>query len=448
MNNSREKTAFKFNIIGLYFIGIGCGLLYFIQKRFSPALCILVILGTFTLLYNLLKNKLSTEKKASMIFISMFLCVFISNLILKSLNVCIIYLCGICVATLLFFNPKISGLLIIVTDASLLISLFFFKFVYESGLSFSVVLQDMIIFFIVTFFIYFISKFGYNLLKDNEDSINKTKDLLKQVEEKIKISDELLNNQKKVAENVKNISAKVETSANSMNSMVDNLSSGCSTQSSAVEELTSTIEIVKGNAVSNADKANELKKISQQTSDNVMETTNEMNSMIKAMDDIKTVSSQINNIVNNIDSIAFQTNILALNASVEAARAGSAGKGFAVVATEVRTLAQKSAEATKDTEKLIKETIKAIKVGTDTLDSTAKSLNKIISDTELSEKYVQEILLSSKEQNASIEQILVGIKQISDVVQENVATSEESAASSHVLLDQSKELNSAINSLN
>ncbi len=225
------------------------------------------------------------------------------------------------------------------------------------------------------------------------------------------------------------------------------LSQGATVQASSVEELSASIAEISVAVNQNASDSETANRISEAAAAQIEGETQKMDQMVAAMKDISDSSKQIGKIIKTIEDIAFQTNILALNAAVEAARAGAAGKGFAVVADEVRNLAGKSAQAAKNTTKLIQDSIKAVEKGTRIADETAKSLIETKDSVKKTAEFVGKISSSSREQAASITQITLGVDQISAVVQTNSATAEESAAASEEMSTQAQFLKNSLSTL-
>lgn len=226
------------------------------------------------------------------------------------------------------------------------------------------------------------------------------------------------------------------------------LSQGTTQQASAVEELSATINEISVRIKNNAENADKGRTQTEQTGRDVQDSNNRMQEMIRAMQEISSKSSEIGKIIKTIEDIAFQTNILALNAAVEAARAGTAGKGFAVVADEVRNLAGKSAEAAKNTTRLIEETVQAVNNGAHLADVTATAMLSVVEGTEGLTDLINAIADASNDQAAAVAQVTMGMDQISSVIQTNSATAEESAAASEELSGQAHMLTSLVNQFN
>ncbi|MBE7005158.1 MAG: hypothetical protein E7425_12950 [Ruminococcaceae bacterium] len=232
----------------------------------------------------------------------------------------------------------------------------------------------------------------------------------------------------------------VSTGSNQIASGAQSLADGSTRQATAIEEINATVASISSQVSATAENANQANALAASSLDAVEKQNEQMTAMLAAMNDIKEQSSKISHIIQTIEDIAFQTNILALNASVEAARAGSAGKGFAVVADEVRNLAAKSAAAANDTNNLISTTIKAIDEGVSLAESTAESMKHVIERTKKTSSLISEIDRATVAQSEAVSQVSVGIQDISGVIAQNSATAEETAASCQDLATQSSTL--------
>lgn len=215
------------------------------------------------------------------------------------------------------------------------------------------------------------------------------------------------------------------------------LAEGTTRQATAIEEINATISNITKQVSETAENASTANGYAATSLHAVENQSQQMQEMLQAMGDIKEQSSKISNIIKTIEDIAFQTNILALNASVEAARAGNAGKGFAVVADEVRNLAAKSAQAASDTNTLISATIKSIDSGVSLAKSTADSLSEVMEHTKSTSNIIQQINAAAIQQAEAVQQVSVGMSDVSGVVSQNSATAEETAASCEELASQS-----------
>ena len=223
-----------------------------------------------------------------------------------------------------------------------------------------------------------------------------------------------------------------------------NLANSTLDQASVLEELTASIASVSEQVRLTADNASKANMRSLEAEKNVETCNQQMQSMINAMSDIKAGSAKIGDIIKNIEDIAEQTNLLSLNAAIEAARAGEAGRGFSVVAEEVRSLAEESAIAAKNTAKLIIKSIETVENGTSIVNETAESLTQVVNNPTEITSIISEIADAAREQAAAIEQINTGFEQMSDAVTTNSMTAQESAQSSEELANQAQNLKGLI----
>ncbi|NRY60223.1 methyl-accepting chemotaxis protein [Clostridium beijerinckii] len=230
----------------------------------------------------------------------------------------------------------------------------------------------------------------------------------------------------------------ISNGSEQLSSTTQILSEGSINQAGAVEELFNSFKKILqkvNNTTNNADKA---KSFSINVKHIVKEGNEKMQILMESMKEITICSKQIAEIIKAIEEIASQTNLLALNAAIEAARAGEAGKGFAVVADEVRNLAEQSAEAVNNTSKIIKNSLHVVANGEKLATETAAALDIIVKNVDDTTNLVKEIAVASEDQTEAITEMTSKVDQISQVVQTNSATAEELAASTEELASQSQ----------
>lgn len=226
------------------------------------------------------------------------------------------------------------------------------------------------------------------------------------------------------------------------------LAQGSSEQAASLEESSSSSEEIASMARKNTDNSSSMVTLVNQSQQAFTRANRELDDMVRSMGEIAQSSDKISKIIKIIDEIAFQTNILALNAAVEAARAGEAGMGFAVVADEVRSLAQRSAQAAKDTSSLIEESMSKSNDGKTKVDRVAAAIRSIAEDFGKMKTLADEVTLGSGEQSRGLEQIAGAIGQMEKVTQSIAANAEESAAAAEELSSHADVMETAVMRLN
>ena len=234
--------------------------------------------------------------------------------------------------------------------------------------------------------------------------------------------------------------ANASSSAQQLAAASEAIASGAQEQAASLEETSASLEEITAAVRQSADNANQASQLANSSKDSAEVGQQVVANAITAMSEINASSAKISDIISTIDEIAFQTNLLAVNAAVEAARAGDEGRGFAVVASEVRSLAQRSAVAAKEIKVLIQDSLHKVNAGSALVNRSGETLQGIVGSVKRVTDIVGEIAAASGEQSTGIEQVNTAMTQMDQVTQSNSAQPEELSATAESLSEQAAHL--------
>jgi methyl-accepting chemotaxis protein len=234
--------------------------------------------------------------------------------------------------------------------------------------------------------------------------------------------------------------ASASSSSHQLAAASETIASGAQEQAASLEETSASLEEITATVRQTADNANQASQLAASSKDAALQGQEVVANAITAMAEINAASAKISDIISTIDEIAFQTNLLAVNAAVEAARAGDEGRGFAVVASEVRSLAQRSAVAAKEIKVLIQDSLRKVEAGSGLVNRSGETLQGIVGSVKRVTDIVGEIAAASGEQSTGIEQVNTAMTQMDQVTQGNSAQTEELSATAQSLSAQAAHL--------
>lgn len=315
---------------------------------------------------------------------------------------------------------------------------FIFKDLFYSDTSVSLIIKGILGINIGAFLVYYLVKCSLNYINESEDATHEADKLLVQVREQMNAGEELMEKQQDVVRRIAEISENVSSSSNLMLEISDKISSAAEEQEQTINEISDDITMISEETKNGMNESSKAADAAEKSTGLVKLSNEEMQNMLAAMAEITESSHKIESIIKTIEDIAFQTNILALNAAVEAARAGAAGKGFAVVADEVRNLANRSAEAVKNTSSLIQTSIAAVEKGTTLAEQAAEHMESVMKSSENSAEHAKQIAELTSRQTEAIASVRQRMDQISLVISQSLQTAVESSDIARSVADEAK----------
>lgn len=428
-------VCFVFGIVNIAAGAIALGIITAAMGVIVPAAVIL------------LRNKLGTAARGRILSMAQLLVIIIISSAKHELHGMYPLMLASMTITSVYYDVFSIKLHWIVMDIAVIGAIFFKSFFYGDASMESLIKGIIGMNICAALVIYFIRQ-SLKFIGQSKEAENSAAGLLEQMNEQVSGNKVLMEKQSAVVEGIAGISAELGSAAALMEQIASSLSADAEEQEATISHIAADMADINDQAHLSLRESEKASESARKSSETLCASNDEVRRMVGAMDDIARTSGEISSIIKTIEDIAFQTNILALNAAVEAARAGDAGKGFAVVADEVRNLANKSAEAAKNTSTLISASIDAVSSGTVLAESIAGKMDDAIRISEESAKQSEEIKRLAEGQTASAEAVKLKMDQIAEVVAQLSRTSEKSADTARSVTDGVSKMNAIVRKFN
>ena len=325
---------------------------------------------------------------------------------------------GVLGMTAMYFNKKILVIEWMFCDIILLFYFIFMKNNVYGGLENAEIARAVLGFNLCLFFVYALVMWSKKLMLDAQDKGDRALELLKQVEKSMEESKRQIKKEKEAYQEISKRTEVLSNTSSEMQNVARTLNKKSMEQSNVLENITKQSVEITEQIKESHDMITESSAMAVTSAQKLEDNSENMNLVVEAINHIKTSSEDIRIIIKNIEDIAFQTNLLALNAAIEAARAGEAGKGFAVVADEVRNLANKSSESVKESRILVDNTIKNVCIGAELVEKAADEMKEVISFSNKTAESTNTVVATMQQQAATLEVIQMNMKDVSKGISE------------------------------
>ncbi len=344
----------------------------------------------------------------------------------------------------LYYKPKLLITQWAISSVVLLVAVFIGGGIFYGAAGTDSIVRGLLGFNFCVLFVYFLVKWGTQFIANANAEKEHSAELILQVESNLRENKKSAKKQSEIFSEVGARSVNLEGTSHRMLEIANSLKESSSSQEQIIEELLRESHAIEGELLEAQKKAVDSRNTAIVSVKKLEDNNEKMNEIVAAISEIQNSSAKINGIIKGIEDIAFQTNILALNASVEAARAGSAGKGFAIVAEEVRTLASNSSKAASDSGKLVDESIKNVKVGVRLVNEAVVNMAEVMEFSKTAADNASTINELMDTQVVNINNILKQIQSITADISRTSMTAEESTSIANEITEELRLINNAV----